>query len=279
MYLLDVLSSDKTSEITSLISLNASYQALSSKLPSSATSLMLKTALAHHTHRFFNPIYASLISSITSETPTTKHIRETSTKSPNIAAENYQPPPPFALPPSDSEDTLTLRSQYVRFLPPPPTTPPTRHGYLSMVEEVLGKYFNAEKEEGRDEEYRREISGGLEGTEKDWVYLVTPFVCCLTRPVAVFLGFQRFMERLGKPLFCERRSLMGCRFLPGDALPPRFLPHPFPPSHTRTLVVFRGRASAVHHYRDELAPDDVGGGDVVVRCAPTLGYAVLRTIL
>lgn len=66
-----------------------------------------------------------------------------------------------------------------------------------MVEEVLGKFWSTEKDKGRDEEWRRTGSGGMDGTERDWVYLVTPFVCCLTRPMAVFLGFQRLVERLG----------------------------------------------------------------------------------
>lgn len=199
MYLLNVLSEDKTSEITSLINLNASYKSLLSSLPSNVTSLLLKTALAHHTHRFFNPTYAGLISSITAEPPPASqtHIRESSTKSLNIQSDPYNPTPSFALPPSDSEDALTLRSQFIRFLPPPPSSPPSRHGYLTMLEEVLGKFWNAEKQQGRDEEYRRKVSRGLEGSEKDWVYLVTPFVCCLTRPVAVFLALSKLMQRIG----------------------------------------------------------------------------------
>jgi len=192
MYLLDVLSSDKTSEITSLISLNSSYQSLPSRLPSNLTSLILKTALAHHTHRFFNPTYAGLISSITSKPPSS---RESSGMIPTI--QDTRNPPAFAIPPCESEDTLTLRSQYVRFLPPPPSSPPARDEYLTMVEEVLGKFWSTEKDKGRDEEWRRTGSGGMDGTERDWVYLVTPFVCCLTRPMAVFLGFQRLVERLG----------------------------------------------------------------------------------
>lgn len=60
---------------------------------------------------------------------------------------------------------------------------------------MLGKFWNAEKEAGRDDEWRREATK-IEGTEKDWIPLVTPFVCCYTRPVAVFMGFQKLMERM-----------------------------------------------------------------------------------
>jgi hypothetical protein len=93
------------------------------------------------------------------------------------------------------DETLTLRSQYGRFLPPPPSTPPSRQAFLAEVEEVLGKFWNAEKEQKRDGEWRRRQTG-LDGSEKDWVWLVTPFVCCLTRPMAVFLGFQKLMHRM-----------------------------------------------------------------------------------
>ena len=69
-----------------------------------------------------------------------------------------------------------------------------------MLEEILGKFWNAEEQRGRDDEWRRANSWGLQGSETDWVYLVTPFVCCLTRPVAVFLAFQKLMDRLGTSL-------------------------------------------------------------------------------
>jgi hypothetical protein len=58
------------------------------------------------------------------------------------------------------------------------------------LEEVLGKYYNEEKAAGR-----LQIQGG---EEVDWVYLATPFVCCYARPVAVFLAFQKLMERISK---------------------------------------------------------------------------------
>jgi hypothetical protein len=103
--------------------------------------------------------------------------------------------PPPALDVDDN--ALTIRSQYMRFLPPPPSSPPTRQAYLSTLEEVLGKFWNAEREAGRDDEWRR-MTTKVEGTERDWVWLVTPFVCCLTRPVAIFLGFQKLVDRMRK---------------------------------------------------------------------------------
>ena len=197
MYLLDVISEDKTSEITSLIKLNSTYQSLPSNLPANIASRIIKTALAHHTHRFVNPNYAGLISSITSEIiPWASQTHELNSKS-TESLDNQDLGSTSHLTFSQSEPGLALRPQYVRFLPPPPTSPPTRHDYLSILEEVLGKFWNAEKERGRDEQWRRSVSYGLEGGEKYWVYLFTPFVCCLSRPAAVFLGFQRLMHRLG----------------------------------------------------------------------------------
>jgi len=216
MYLLGVLSADRTSEITSLLALNHTYQALPSYLPSHLTSSVLTTALSHHTKRFFNPTYAGLISSLTAEKavlPPQPHTRNSSIRSvsmhnrsssvaqqsrssPNAGPDYHRPPPSFSLPEPESSDGLTLRSQYVRFLPPPPSSTPSRHTYLALMEEVLGKYWNAEKDKGRDDEWRR-LASGVENGERDWVYLATPFVCCLTRPVAVFLGFQKLMEKLG----------------------------------------------------------------------------------
>jgi hypothetical protein len=60
---------------------------------------------------------------------------------------------------------------------------------------VLGKYWNEEKDDGRKVD---------DGDEKNWVYLATPFVCCYARPVAVFLAFQKLMERMSKLLFSSR---------------------------------------------------------------------------
>ncbi len=263
MYLLNVLSEDKTAEITSLIVLRKKYSSLSAHLPSHLTSLLLKTALEHHTKRFDNPTYAGLITSITAEPtvtpsltvprdpggrnvsallrtlssigmaspvvgpqaypastinsmlppPISSNTSISSSSSPKTLPNQSNPPPPFNLPltysqpqsapshreteTSNSEDdtNLTLRPQ--SFLPPPPSKPPSRHAFLSLMEEVLGKFWNSETNEGRDDEWRiRVLGGGLEGSEKDWVYLCTPFVCCLSQPIAVYCGFQKLMERI-----------------------------------------------------------------------------------
>lgn len=338
MYLLSVLSPDRTTEISSLLTLSATYTAIPSSMPSSLTELLHKTALAHHTHRFENPTYAGLITSLTAEedkdlrdmsgtgvhsrdrtrsngvrdrdnadghtqgysygyqtahqqqygqqhhgthsttyphasssnnhnynlhakSGSSSHISRSARNSPNLLPASSQAPPPgFALPdesgssassspprssrmyyqhPSSSHanpnsssgsghlvsntnspntslnnnqiapsnnnnpnsnnnnnSSLTLRSQYGRFLPPPPSSPPSRHGFITLLEEVLSKFYNAEKAQGRDEEHRIRASGGLRGTEASWVWLATPFVCCFVRPVAVFLAFQKMMERM-----------------------------------------------------------------------------------
>jgi hypothetical protein len=178
MYLLSVLSSDRTAEITFLLSLNSSYSTLPSSLPSIAVSNIHRTALAHHTHRFYNPTYAGLITSLTAENSKPAQVKE------NVPKSKDQP----AQPNNQDEAAGTLRSQYGRFLPPPPTSPPTRHAYLSTLEEVLGKYYNEAKAAGPP----------TPGEEVDWVYLATPFVCCYARPVAVFLAFQKLMERISE---------------------------------------------------------------------------------
>ncbi|WVO16191.1 hypothetical protein L204_103862 [Cryptococcus depauperatus] len=219
LYLLGVLSEDKTSEITSLIALNTSYQSLPYHIPSALTSLILKAALNHHTKRFRNETYADLITSITAEHPTTREgSKGTSVrpgvfvgiKIPNDNADPSRGPPAkpsgHHMRPSISlqsetlsdsmEDTNTLHSQLSRILPKPPSSPPTRHFFLSMLEEVLSKFWNAEKAAGRNDEQRRVEAGGIEGSEADWVYLCTPFVCVLSRPVGVFLAFQSLMGRL-----------------------------------------------------------------------------------
>ncbi|WVQ80771.1 hypothetical protein IAT38_002876 [Cryptococcus sp. DSM 104549] len=218
MYLLNVLSEDKTSEITSLMSLNQSYQTIPSSLPSHLTSILLKTALAHHTKRFRNETYAGLITAITAEPQAGREGLKTlgrpglavgglssntnppSRSSPVIKSSEHHPPPPISLQSEagsdNSENINTIRSQLSRILPNPPTAPPARHVFLKMLEEVLGKFWNAENEKGRDDEWRRRMSGGIEGSEQVWVYLCTPFMCCLSKPVGVFLGFQNLMERL-----------------------------------------------------------------------------------
>lgn len=189
MYLLSVLSSDRTAEITFLLSLNSSYSTLPSSLPSHVISNIHQTALAHHTRRFYNPTYAGLITSLTAETPDSPpqalrphlHLQSHHSSSSSNAKEQSTQ--------QSQQSQQTLRSQYGRFLPPPPTSPPTRHAYLSTLEEVLGKYWNEEKDAGRKIE---------DGEERNWVYLATPFVCCYARPVAVFLAYQKLMERMSE---------------------------------------------------------------------------------
>ena len=217
LYLLGVLSSDKTTEISSLLEMNQSYRHLASSLPSGTTSLILKTALQHHLHRFSNPTYASLISSITAE-PTTAANGQVAVSAPGsttsgnadavkpssgmtkstsqMALSASAPKAPSAVStgpdtPGGEHDTLTLRAQYMRLLPPPPTAPLTRHGYLSTLTEVLGRYYAA----------HYPLDAGLAeldlGDEpKAWVYLATPFCCCFSRPIAVYLAFEALMDRI-----------------------------------------------------------------------------------
>lgn len=199
MYLLDVLSADKTQEITSILNLSTLYQTISTSLPSHLTSLITQTALEHHTRRFFNPTYAHLITSLTAETTSSSdkisNTRDTITNSPNLSTDTRH----TAQTKNEDGELNTIRSQYSRFLPPPPSSPPSRSGFISMVLEVLGKYHNMRRAKNEDEETRRELSG-LDDSERDWVYLVSPFVCCLTRPAAVCLGFEKLMERMGGSL-------------------------------------------------------------------------------
>ncbi|ODN82099.1 hypothetical protein, variant 3 [Cryptococcus amylolentus CBS 6039] len=200
------------------MSLNTSYQSLPSSIPPHLTSLLTQAALAHHTKRFRNETYADLITAITAEPPVAKDPRvmsragtlgtvkpaadgRSSRASPKIGSEHHtMPPPPVSLLPHPSaeepEALSTIRSQLSRILPKPPSAPPSRHGFLSLLEEVLGKFWNAENMNGRDDSYRRDEAGEYEGSEKDWVYLATPFACCLSKPVGVFLGFRALMERL-----------------------------------------------------------------------------------
>lgn len=172
MYLLGVLKADKTAEMTNLKSLRVTYSELASSLPPPLASLLLHTALAHHTRRFESPTYDSLISSLTAEQawPRVK-------PSPAIIAAQRDNPPALAL-----EDTFWGKG----FLVPPPSGPPSRHAYMSIMEEVLGKYYNAKNGEGPP--------------AKDWVYLATPFVCCLSRPIAVFYAFEKLTERMSELL-------------------------------------------------------------------------------
>ncbi|KAK8864418.1 hypothetical protein IAR55_001666 [Kwoniella newhampshirensis] len=246
LYLLNVLSADKTSEITSLLSLNTSYQSLPSSIPSYLSSMILQTALSHHTKRFKNETYAGLITSITAEQPgsssstafrggggggsnpmnmtsgsrtTPSHQNHHQQQRSSSSSSDYIPTPTrpniLTRPPDsymveaaggggggggsgeENDPTLnTIRSQLSRILPPPPSSPPSRHAFLSNLEEVLGKFWNAEKMTWRDDQYRRQVSRGMEQSERDWVYLCTPFLCCLARSVSMFMGFQQLMERL-----------------------------------------------------------------------------------
>ncbi|WWC70184.1 uncharacterized protein I206_104133 [Kwoniella pini CBS 10737] len=221
LYLLEVLSEDKTAEITSLLSLNTTYQALPSDLPSDLTASLLKTALSHHTKRFRNETYAGLITSLTSDSSSSIKGREKpssrqntigneirSNSSPLISSIEKQAPPNLSLSNSNStsdygedesnnNELNTIRSQLSRILPPPPNSPPSRHHYLSILEEVLGKFYNVEytltKPVNSDITSFDEMMGY---SKNDWIYLVTPFVCVLSRPVGIFLGFQNLMNRL-----------------------------------------------------------------------------------
>lgn len=194
MYLLSVLSSDRTAEITFLLSLNSSYSTLISSLPSKAVSNIHQIALQHHTRRFYNPTYAGLITSLTAESPDSPpqalrpHLHSQTHHSSSSSSNNNKDPSSQQVQ-QQQQQSQTLRSQYGRFLPPPPTSPPSRHAYLSTLEEVLGKYWNEEKDAGREVD---------DGEERNWVYLATPFVCCYARPVAVFLAFQKLMERMSQ---------------------------------------------------------------------------------
>ena len=194
MYLLEVLSPDKTQEITSILNLSTMYQNLPSSLPSHLPSLVTQTALEHHTSRFFNPTYAGLITSLTAESASST-IRPPNSRdntTPNLSTDIRH----TAQTKNEDGELNTTRSQYSRFLPPPPSSPPSRNGFISTVLEVLGKYHNIRLAKNENEETRREISG-LDDSERDWVYLVSPFVCCLTRPAAICLGFEKLMNRIG----------------------------------------------------------------------------------
>ncbi|WWC62170.1 uncharacterized protein I303_104763 [Kwoniella dejecticola CBS 10117] len=237
LYLLEVLSEDKTAEITSLLSLNTTYQALPSEMPSDLTASLLKTALGHHTKRFRNETYAGLITSLTSQNQIqNQHLKgrerdkyssgsrqntlgssSNGHPSPLIHSSEKQAPPNLSLALSSSlsgigsdygdddthhhhDDELnTIRSQLSRILPPPPSSPPSRHHYLSILEEVLGKYYNVEytltKPAATNGEEMEDM-GMMGNSKNDWIYLVTPFVCVLSRPVGIFLGFQKLTNRL-----------------------------------------------------------------------------------
>ncbi|KAL7421832.1 hypothetical protein Q5752_003603 [Cryptotrichosporon argae] len=125
-----------------------------------------------------------------------------------------------------TDDPVLLR---LRGFPAAPPRSLSRHAYLALVADVLGRHWHAEAARGHDDAHRRRRAGA-DGTEADWVYLVTPFACCLARPVAVFYGFQQLMRKL-------------------DAFPPL-------PSRLGTLLaLFRQANPELHAYfEDEQVP-------------------------
>ncbi|KAL1406996.1 hypothetical protein Q8F55_006409 [Vanrija albida] len=223
MYLLGVLDSDKTSEMTSLKALRQEYNALPSTLPSDLASLLLKTALAHHNRRFESPTYESLISSITAE-PTSGAGTAANSAPGSRATSGYGITPLASLvaqasgtSPSPSSDDRGGSGPLV----PPPTASPTRAQYLSLMEDVLGKYWHSadcqpssiEVAAGAGDSTgpRTRWLPGQPPAPADWVYLATPFVCCLARPMAVFYGFEALMDKLKAwpPLPSRLGSVLG----------------------------------------------------------------------
>jgi hypothetical protein len=222
MYLLDVLSSDKTNEMTLLKTLRAEYQALPCSLPSELASVLLRTALAHHTRRFESPTYETLITSLTAERPNAPGSRSGSFPpapgalgvgtfshlgvSPIIPPGNLTAPPPMSLDEGSSGIMSSWRGK--GFLLPPPNAPPKRHVFMQMMEEVLGKYWHASGCSPQPTDYTAERHGDLAPRPAwhtgdmpapvDWVYLATPFMCCLSRPIAVFYTFEKLLQRMGK---------------------------------------------------------------------------------
>ncbi|BEJ07461.1 hypothetical protein CcaverHIS641_0407300 [Cutaneotrichosporon cavernicola] len=219
MYLLGVMSSDKTSEMTLLKALRTAYQELPADLPSDLASMILQTALAHHTRRFENPTYESLISTLTSEPAaggmpgwgiglSVPGAVRRPAASPNLMAGNNAAPPPLSL----DDGTMAFRAKSSgTLLVPAPTAPPSRHTYLTMLEEVLGKYWHGVECKPTAAEAEDEIEDldgdaaarprvrwpkGVGPQPADWVYLVTPFVCCLSRPIAIYYAFAKLAEKL-----------------------------------------------------------------------------------
>ena len=161
-------------------------------MPSSLTHLLTQAALAHHTKRFFNPTYAGLITSLTAEAPKSAKDKSSGREGTQSVSMGSR----FGTTSNakqDENEISTLRSQYSRFLPPVSTTPPSRHTFMVTVLEVLGKYYHIQiDKKGKKKDVMAE-----QDSERDWVYLVTPFICCLSRPAAMCLGFEKLMDRLG----------------------------------------------------------------------------------
>lgn len=212
MYLLGVLSSDKTNEMTSLKILRTEYAALPSSLPSDLQSTLLQTALAHHTRRFESPTYESLITTLTSEQclPGSRASSlgpgsslSMSTLSGAMSFSPNLPPGPQGAPPPLSLEDGGMSWRGKGFLLPPPSAPPTRHAYLTLIEEVLGKYWHAagmpdDPDPHSDLQPRPAWAPGMPPAPADWVYLATPFVCVLSRPLAVFYSFEKLVDRLSE---------------------------------------------------------------------------------
>ncbi|RXK34924.1 hypothetical protein M231_07829 [Tremella mesenterica] len=247
MYLLEILSSDKTNESKSLVDLNESYQHLSSSLSSSITSVILKTALHHHLRRFSNPTYASLISSLTAEPlppldsspsqpPSIERDRVNAnsstdvTNSPNSNPNSKSPSQILTLsdglnvPIVAKTDKANVQAQHMRLLPPPPTSPLTRQNYLTVIQEVIGKYYaarsagllpsarytipntNLKPQESQTQgcNVEGQVEAGKSSIEwkEEWedsktlVYLATPFCCTYTRPIAIYLSLAHFIAKL-----------------------------------------------------------------------------------
>ncbi|RSH78096.1 uncharacterized protein EHS24_002552 [Apiotrichum porosum] len=128
---------------------------------------------------------------------------------------NLPPGPQGAPPPLSLEDGgMSWRGK--GFLLPPPSAPPTRHAYLTLIEEVLGKYWHAagmpdDPDPHSDLQPRPAWAPGMPPAPADWVYLATPFVCVLSRPLAVFYSFEKLVDRLSSfpPLPSRLGTILG----------------------------------------------------------------------
>ena len=68
---------------------------------------------------------------------------------------------------------------------------------FSLTANEQGNTTALNSTKGKDKDTRR-ISSSFENSEANWVYLATPFVCCLSRPIACYLGFEKIVERMGE---------------------------------------------------------------------------------
>lgn len=297
MYLLDVLSSDKTNEMTLLKSLRTEYLDLPSALPSELASVLLRTALAHLTRRFESPTYESLITNLTAERnngsrsgslppvagPGAGIMAQVGTgamhgPSPVLLPGAVTAPPPMGL--DDGTRDMAYRGK--GFLLPPPNSPPKRHAFLGMMEEVLGKYWHASgcaptttdpvSEMTGDKQPRPKWHTGDMPAPVDWVYLATPFMCCLARPVAVFFTFEKLMEKLGTSEPPNLRYLrLTCRIFPSLAFSARLDARTLSLSSAGTALVLRGRAGPNGDSGHVVDDDFAVARNVARRCAPPMG--------